>query len=141
MWSLFSMHVLAAGTIALPSGAHSAPVQMDRLMLFGFLSALVTFACWGCVRHSRFARFVFALSLGSLAAFGFASGAWPLGMVAVVAAGLAAHWWWRDKPLADLGTDLLRDAFERRSPPQLRESRLARLFTPGGRGGRGTDDN
>jgi hypothetical protein len=100
------------------------PPQLDRLMLFGFLSAFLVFTCWALVRYSRPARLMLAICLMGQAVFGFLAGAWPLGFTALLAAAVAARWWWRDAHVA-----VYRNGATIRHPkPAASEARRALLF-------------
>jgi hypothetical protein len=63
--------------------------QLDRLMLFGFLAAVITLAC--CVEHrpTRSWRIAFAICTTSLAVYTFLQGAWPAGIVLIAWSGVA----------------------------------------------------
>jgi hypothetical protein len=54
---------------------------MDRLAVFGFLSAFAALACWMEQDRSAGIRLMFGACLAALAVYGFLAGAWPLGLV------------------------------------------------------------
>jgi hypothetical protein len=101
MFSPISVQVLAAATTLHAVGA----AELDRLMLFGFLAACVTLGCLPLVRQGVTVRLVLACSLGAQTAYAFMSGAWPMGLVAIVAAGIAAQSWWTRRGLMTLNPD------------------------------------
>ena len=88
MWSSAANHLLTASA-AISHAATAPPPELNRLMLLGFLSAFGTIVCLAQVRQYRGAKLPLAGFLTALAAYGFLAGAWPLGIVAIVAAGMA----------------------------------------------------
>ncbi len=69
----------------------SPPTQVDGLMVFGCLSAVATAACYLRRHESRAAMLTFAAALAATGIYGFAEGAWPLGMLEVAWAFQAAR--------------------------------------------------
>jgi len=91
------MLILATVTVAaMPGpvyrGVHAAP-QLDALMLFGFVAAVFTLACYCSRTYSRSFDFGIGIGAAALAAYGFLQGAWPLGMIMGVVSFVSfAHW-------------------------------------------------
>jgi hypothetical protein len=107
MWILAAAYSRAVIGAAEPTASVPAP-PLDKLMVFGFMSAVFTLA---------------------QAAFAFLYGAWPIGLVALVGAGMAAHWWWRQSPRAIHRHDQkLRAVRSAAYANALSESRLSRIF-------------
>jgi hypothetical protein len=101
MWlhamSLAIVAMPATGTVMTHASSSPASPHLDRVALFGFLSAFVTIACLPHWRSSRAMKLVFAACLLADAAYAFLAGAWPVGLVAIVAAGMAVHASWKDR--------------------------------------------
>jgi hypothetical protein len=79
------------------SASSAPPPHVDLIALFGFLSAVVTLGCLPHWRSSRKMKLVFAACLAANAAYAFLSGAWPLGLLAIVATGMALQSFWVDR--------------------------------------------
>jgi hypothetical protein len=104
--------------IALSHGAIPDPVpgQLDVVALFGFLAAFVTLIF--VKEHRRHGAMLgLSLSLAASAAYGFLSGAWPLGMVAIVVSAMALHRWRTGRRVGEAGVRL-----------RAAEDRRARMF-------------
>jgi hypothetical protein len=104
---MFWLTVLSTSAAASSAPFQTQPAaapQLDRVMLFGFLAALFTLGCLPHVRRARGARLLLTMSLAAQTVYGFLSGAWPLGMVALVVSSMAARWWWRSR--TDIGLAL-----------------------------------
>ena len=131
MWTL-AVAPMDAAVRTLSNGAGPlTPPELDRLMLFGFLSAVATLGCIPHVRSCSRLRPVLAVSLAAQAFHAFASGAWPLGMVALVASVLAGRWWLSDRSKSRRRAAGIKEM--RSCDPlarELFESRHERLFGP-----------
>jgi hypothetical protein len=103
---------------------------MDALMLFGFLAAVFTLACYCSRSYSRSFDFGLGVGAAALAAYGFMQGAWPLGLMMGVASGVAFVRWRFER----------RCAAHRASPEQVAKHanvvathyRLSRIFDASG---------
>jgi len=73
-------------------GVHAAP-QLDVLMLFGFMAAVFTLACYCSRTYSRSFDFGIGIGAAALAGYGFLQGAWPLGMTMGIASMIAFFQW------------------------------------------------
>ena len=90
-------HFAVAYYSAAARGTHAAAARhpsLDVVMLLGFLAVLFTLLCFLERRRSRVARFGLGLALLLTAVFGFAQGAWPLGLLHLGWAGVAFARWW-----------------------------------------------
>ena len=106
--------------------------HLDLLMLLSFVSAVGTLVCWNLTAHSlKPARLMLAGCLAAQALCGFLSGAWPLGMIAIVASVMAARWWWNERSVnASKMMRPHRAIFSQRAAVDM-ESRMSRLFDSG----------
>ena len=131
MWLPAIASMPAVNRVIAHAAGAPAPGQLDRLALFGFMSGLLTIQCFPFVRRSRRAKLVFAASLTANSVYGFLSGAWPLGMVAIVVTGMAIYSWWLDgRPLRYLPINSSGGVSAPRGALIAGESRVARLFGP-----------
>src|SRR5665213_2556717 len=86
-----TIQFLLATSSAVTARTHPVPAgqsTLDVQMLFGFIAVLATLLCFLEGRRSRKARFALGVCLLATAAYGFAQGAWPLGLLNVVWAGV-----------------------------------------------------
>jgi hypothetical protein len=129
MWSLAVAAMSAINRVATHASGSPAPPHLDVIALFGFLSAVVTLACLPHLRSSRPMRLIFTASLAANAIYAFLSGAWPLGMVGIVATAMAIHRCWRDWPICHTWSI---NSFPRHrvgeNRPTAAASRVSRLF-------------
>jgi len=110
--------------------AEAAPPQLDRLMLFGFLTAVVTLFCYWEQNRRRSFLLPLAIATVGMAAYGFMQGAWPLGLVAIVwAAGTFRRWRAAKTPAAQ-AMKPTRHLTNASLALTKTESRLSRLFGP-----------
>jgi hypothetical protein len=79
------------------TGAAAAAPPMEKLMVCGFLLMVLTLLFYGYQKVGPVCVLGLGICLGGMAAYGFALGAWPVGILLTV---LAAHTlvnWWREK--------------------------------------------
>jgi hypothetical protein len=109
--------------------------HLDLLMFFGFMSMVAAVVCWNLAAHGlRAARLLLAGSLAALALYAFLAGAWPLGIIAIVASAMAVRWWQHDKCGSVNAAKIdrsHRSSFSLRRDAIETETRLSRLFGPG----------
>jgi hypothetical protein len=98
-----STQIVSAAYLAVPARMHAAasthaaavsPASLDVEMFLGFVAVLATLLCYLERRRSSTARFALGVCLLLTAAFGFERGAWPLGLLQIVWAGVAFVQWW-----------------------------------------------
>jgi hypothetical protein len=99
------------------SHAASAP-QLDGLMLFGSLTAMLMLVFYIEQRRSRGAVLGIAICSTAMALFAFLEGIWPLGIVQIAAAVVSLRKWRREN----------RPARTKHHNPWPLESRMTRLF-------------
>src|SRR5262245_29651540 len=120
---------IAVGSSA-PIHEHSAPAQLDRLLLFGFLAMVATLICY--VDRHRNRMFLCGLGICSLAlaVFGFIQPrAWPLAILQLVYAGNALVRFAKLMKHAATGSAPLRvGTSEFPNPTNCRTTRLYRSF-------------
>jgi hypothetical protein len=75
------IHGLSSAAFMSMSHHASTSAQFDGLMLFGVISAVATAGCYLHRHDGPIAMMTFAASLAASGAYGFAEGAWPLGML------------------------------------------------------------
>jgi len=78
--------LLTGRTIAMmvPRMGHYPVVELDGLMLSGFLSVFFTFAFYMVRNDARSAMVALSVCLAATAIYGFLRGAWPLGVIQAV---------------------------------------------------------
>ena len=74
------------------------------ITIFGVIAVSFMMTCYAL--ESRHAGFVLAFAGGCLlsSAYGFLSGAWPLGVAEIIWAGIAIHRWNSQRPESNLAT-------------------------------------
>ena len=103
----------------------SAAPELNVLMLFGFMAAFFTFACWIYQRQSKSMALAFATGLAAMAAYGFLVGDWPLGLIVSVLS-VSAFWRWQNEKCArDEGTQRSLFRVNRYSDQWNLESRIS----------------
>ena len=128
MWPLAHIGVIASKTmVGFPQHPVVPSPELDRLMLFGFISAGLTLLFFKEQRQSRSAVLALAVCLLATAVYGFLEGAWPLGMIQSVWS-VSIFRRWRSQRHFRLGKRT-RQTVSLPPPGDLRlESRISRMF-------------
>jgi hypothetical protein len=108
------------------TNSHPAAVspQPDELMVFGFVATFAAMVFYLHRNHSSATELAFAICLIATAAYGFAAGCWPLGVMQLVFTGSSLRRWWYRRGLKP------RVTATRSQPRELydSESRISRMF-------------
>jgi hypothetical protein len=110
--------------------ASTALPQMDGLMLFGFLAAIATLACYASRHQSWSVVVVLAMCLAADAVYGFLQGAWPLGLIQGVGSVMTLQRWYSKKNIGKHNNRSSLIAADSSHHPWESESRVSRLFGP-----------
>ena len=132
MWSLATMSLSSTHPILTVSHQTTplAPPQLDVLMLFGFLTAVLTLLFWMHQGESRSCILALAVCLAAMTVYAFLQGAWPMGMIESVWCAAAVRRW---HPSKAIGGAMMKTQRTARVPTHSRwvsESRMTRLFGP-----------
>ena len=90
----FTSTLMIVQAAAVHAGTSHVPPQLDKLMLFGFMSAVGTLVCWHHVQYSRAMRLMLGICLLAMAVYSFLFGAWPAGLVLLVTSAATIYRWW-----------------------------------------------
>src|ERR1700733_14867352 len=112
-----SAHLPGLGHVMTSHVSAAAP-QLDSLMLFGFLTAMLTLVFYFEQHHCRRAVLGLAICSTAMALFAFLEGVWPLGILQVLWAVASLLRWRRENHKAEM---------KYHNPWQI-ESRMSRLF-------------